>query len=111
MFFQGTYVEALYFLTGESRPYDRRAGLPTRIVPNRNFYWARSPGGNPSGWGALQVGARYSFLDLNSAGINGGQLNSLTIGINWFLNPNVKFQFNYDYTARGGGSYRTGNNQ
>ena len=44
---------------------------------------------------------RYSFLDLNSAGINGGQLNSVTIGINWFWNANMKFQFNYDYTVRG----------
>jgi phosphate-selective porin OprO/OprP len=101
VFFQGTYVEALYFLTGESRPYDRREGLPMRIVPNRNFYMNHANGGNPVGWGALQVGARYSYLDLNSNGINGGQLNSFTLGINWFLNPNMKFQFNYDYTARG----------
>jgi len=101
VFFQGTYVEALYFLTGESRPYDRRAGLPTRIVPNQNFYLVRTPGGRAIGWGGLQVGARYSYLDLNSTGINGGQLNSLTVGINWFLNPNMKLQFNYDFTARG----------
>jgi len=101
VFFQGTYVEALYFLTGESRPYDRRAALPTRIVPNQNCFFVRTPGGPAVGWGALQVGARYSCLDLNSTGINGGQLNSVTFGVNWFFNPNMKLQFNYDYTARG----------
>ena len=31
---------------------------------------------------------------------NGGILNSLTLGVNWFLNPNLKFQFNYDITYR-----------
>ena len=57
VFFQGTYVEALYFVTGESRPYDRRAGLPTRIVPNQNFFWVRTPAGRAIGWGGLQLGA------------------------------------------------------
>ena len=32
--------------------------------------------------------------------INGGILNSMTFGVNWFLNPNLKFQFNYDITYR-----------
>jgi phosphate-selective porin OprO/OprP len=105
VYFQGTYVEALYFLTGESRPYDRRAGVPTRIIPNSNFFWVRTDKGTRLGMGAWQVATRYSFSDLNSFngggnGINGGMLNAATLGLNWFLNPNVKFQFNLDYTHR-----------
>ena len=106
VFVQGTYVEALYFLTGESRPYDRRAGVPTRIIPNQNFYWVRARnGGSCLSWGAFQVGGRYTFTDYNSingggTGLAGGILNTGTLGLNWFLNPNMKFQFNLDYTHR-----------
>jgi len=46
------------------------------------------------------VGARYSYLDLNSSGIQGGMLHAMTLGVNWFLNPNAKLQLNYDYTFR-----------
>ncbi len=58
-------------------------------------------GGPPCfGRGAWQIAARYSGLDLNSVGINGGTLNSLTLGLNWFLTPNMKVQWNYDFTHR-----------
>ena len=100
VFFQAAYFECLYFLTGESRGYDRRMGICDRIVPINNFFWTRNRDGGSCGWGAWQVGARYNFADLNSGLINGGILNSLTLGVNWFLNPNLKFQFNYDITYR-----------
>ncbi len=98
--FQGGYCEMLYFLTGESRPYDRRMGVVDRIIPYDNFFWTRRKDGGGCGWGAWQVGARYSYTNVNSGGINGGILNAMTYGINWFLNPNLKLQFNYDIDYR-----------
>ncbi len=82
------YCEGLYFLTGETRPYDRKAGVFTRVVPKENFKWGK-------GLGAWQLGARYSRTDLRSTGIDGGQLQDVTLGLNWFLNPNMKIQTNY----------------
>lgn len=100
VYFQAAYVELLYFLTGESRAYDRRMAICDRIVPINNFFWTGARDGGSCGWGAWQVGARYNYANLNSGLINGGILNSLTLGVNWFLNPNLKFQFNYDITYR-----------
>jgi phosphate-selective porin OprO and OprP len=90
LFYQGTYVELLYFLTGESDQYNRREGVFTRVIPRRNFnFW----GGEP-GCGAWQVGIRYGYLDLQNKDVNGATLNDLTLGLNWFLNPNAKLQWN-----------------
>ncbi|MBM3965555.1 MAG: hypothetical protein FJ308_10910 [Planctomycetes bacterium] len=44
--------------------------------------------------GAWQIGARYNYLDLNDSGFKGGVLHNQTYGLNWFLNPNMKCQFN-----------------
>ena len=99
-FFQGGYVEAWYFLTGDNRTFNKQYGVPVRTVPIENAYWVRSPSGCCYGSGAWQVGARYSAIDLNDNGINGGTLNSGTFGVNWFLNPNAVVQFNYDLTHR-----------
>lgn len=93
--FFGWYVEASYFLTGESRPYDTRKGVFGRIQPKRDFNW-----GDGSGWGAWQVGARWSQLNLNSGGIGGGRLQDLTLGLNWYLNPVMRVMFNYVYGDR-----------
>ncbi len=105
-FGQGAYVQAMYFLTGEHRPYAKTAvhgsgAAPTRVVPYRNFFWTRGHEGvNPFSAGAWQVGARYSYFDLTNNGVIGGQINEVTLGLNWFLNPNLKFQFNYDIGHR-----------
>ncbi len=99
-FFQGGYVSLMYFLTGENRNYNKQLAALDRVVPSENFFWVDSAGGHCWGWGAWQIGARLSFADLNDNGINGGQLNSCTFGVNWFLNPNSKVQFNYDITHR-----------
>lgn len=95
-FYQGYYVEVLYFLTGEHRAYDRRKAAFGRVVPITNF--AYGPGMLTSG--AWQVAARYSYLDLDHSGIDGGNLHDVTLGLNWFLNPNMKFQWNLSLTHR-----------
>jgi phosphate-selective porin OprO and OprP len=92
IFIQGHYVEVLYFLTGEHRHYERHEGRFGRVSPNCNAKWNTC---GFSSWGAWQIGARYGFLDLNDAGVEGGYIQDLTVGLNWFLNPFAKFQFNY----------------
>jgi phosphate-selective porin OprO/OprP len=41
------------------------------------------------------VAARFSWLNLNDNGIQGGQLTDWTAGVNWYWNPNTKLVFNY----------------
>ena len=95
------YAEVLYFLTGESRAYDLFDCRPDRVVPRNNFYVVRDRDGRIIGSeGAWQIGARYQYASLNDGQINGGLLNALTIGVNWFFNPNAKLQFNYDFCHR-----------
>jgi phosphate-selective porin OprO/OprP len=102
---QAFYVQALYFLTGEYRPYTQTAlhgagAAPTRVVPYRTFYWLHGDNGNIFSQGAWQVGLRYCYSTLDDGVIQGGSTNEITLGLNWFLNPNVKFQWNYDIGHR-----------
>jgi phosphate-selective porin OprO/OprP len=91
------YAEAHLFLTGEHREYSRDAGVFTRVVPNRPLAWTRS---GFTGCGAWQLTARYTYLDLNDKDIHGGRVNDMTLGMNWFLNPNMKVQWNYFLAGR-----------
>lgn len=95
-FFQGYYVQALYFLTGEHRAYNHDAAAFARVVPFENAFFVH----NCRGRGAWQVGLRYGQLDLRDQGIDGGIIQDLTVGLNWFLNPNMKVQANYVLTHR-----------
>jgi phosphate-selective porin OprO/OprP len=90
--FRGGYVQALYFLTGEHRQYQRLSGVFGRTIPNSSAYWVRGAGFSKGAW---QVGARYDWLDLNSGLVTGGQEQDMTLGVNWFLNPNTILMFNY----------------
>ena len=90
MHYKGAYAAASYFLTGESRPYDKKAGCLDRVKPLQNF---RTDTG--CGYGAWELCSRYSYIDLNDGNINGGRMTDWTAGVNWYLNPYTKFQFNY----------------
>lgn len=85
--FDGYYVQASYFLTGEHRKYKPSAGAFSRVKPNKNF--------GSGGWGAWEVAARYSSVDLSDSGISGGELDNITAGLNWYLNPNTRLMWNY----------------
>ncbi len=101
VYFQGWYAEALVFLTGEHREYERKEARFGRVIPHQNGHVVRQDCGP---WhycpGAWQLGARYSKLDLDDEGIRGGTTQDVTIGLNWFVNPNMKYQFNYVWTHR-----------
>ena len=86
--FWGAYARAGYFLTGEVRPYNRKAGVLGRITP-------LNPYGTCSGWGAWEVAGQWSAIDLNDGAIAGGRMNNLTAGLNWYLAKNFKLQLDH----------------
>ncbi|MBL8829061.1 MAG: hypothetical protein JNM18_18915 [Planctomycetaceae bacterium] len=101
MFTQAYYAEVLYFLTGEHREYERKQAAFGRVVPYENFYCVRAMGGGRCvSRGAWQVGLRYNVIDLRDGGFNGGYGQDMTVGLNWFLNPNMKIQWNYVLAGR-----------
>jgi phosphate-selective porin OprO/OprP len=93
VFYHGGYVQVLYFLTGEYQRYEKREGVFGRVIPNSDYRWRKGEG--CQGLGAWQVGARFSYLDLNDNGVYGGTLYDWTFGLTWFLNPNMRLQLNY----------------
>jgi phosphate-selective porin OprO/OprP len=93
--FSGMYAQVGYFLTGEHRPYDRKAGAIDRIIPFENFFWVRTPGGPCLGKGAWEVASRFSHVHLNDNDVVGGTLTDWTMGVNWYINPYCKIQANY----------------
>ena len=86
--FFGGFVEAGYFLTkGDSRGY--KNGKFDRVKPKRPI------GANGGGGGAVQVNARYDYLDLNDAGIIGGKQNSYHLSIIWTTTDRTRLMLNY----------------
>jgi len=94
--FEGGYVYASYFLTGEHQPYERTSGTIGRVTPFENFFLVdRCCGGRGRGWGAWQIAARYSYLDLSDENVLGGEGNNFTAALNWLWTPYSKLQLNY----------------
>ena len=94
LYYNGGYVSVGYFLTGETRSFDRTWKTPERVIPIQNAFSFRDGCGhwNMTG-GAWQVLFRYNYLDMDSKGVNGGIIHGLTAGLNWYLNPNMRFMF------------------
>jgi len=97
--FDGWYAQAGYFLTGESRNYKK--GAFGSITPKASV--------GDGGIGAWELALRYSTLDLIDKDIDGGDVDSYTVGLNWFATPSLRFSANYvDVLNVKGGAY---NNQ
>jgi phosphate-selective porin OprO and OprP len=90
------YIQGSWYLTGENRRYSKRKGVIARFKPNQNFSWNKK-WSEGRGTGAFQLAVRYAELDLNdqSVGIAGGEQKSLTLGVNWELNPVSRVMYNY----------------
>ena len=44
---------------------------------------------------AWELCYRYGYLNLNDDFVQGGSYSEHTAGLNWYWNPNIKFQLNY----------------
>jgi phosphate-selective porin OprO/OprP len=93
--FSGWYALLTYSLTGESHPYDPTTASFRNLRPAHPF--------GEGGWGAWEIAARYSNVDLdfrptlNTAlgGVAGGIQDVITVGLNWYPTNGIKFQLNY----------------
>jgi phosphate-selective porin OprO/OprP len=96
----GAYGQIGYFLTGEHRPYDRKAGAIDRVIPHENFFRVRTTDDCvATGMGAWEVAARISWIDLTDQDIVGGEVVDGTLGVNWYWNPFTKIVFNYIHSV------------
>ena len=96
--FSGYNILASYFLTGEHRPYSRSNGAFGRINPINPV---KKTGSCGVCWGgALELKARYSYVELNDDGLSGGELENGILGLNWYLVPNSKVMCDYIWTRR-----------
>lgn len=76
----GQYIFGTYTLTGESRMYSVNG--VGNVKPTHAY-------------GAVELLARYSHLDLNDGLLQGGEQSDWTVGANWYLTTHFKFQANY----------------
>jgi phosphate-selective porin OprO/OprP len=108
--FSGGYVQLAYTLTGENRAYDRRIGTLAREYyghagPYEKAFLVRDENGRLCwGLGSWEIAARYSFADLNDGTgqtrIAGGDMQGLTVGLNWYVNNNLNVMFDYVHDFR-----------
>jgi phosphate-selective porin OprO and OprP len=109
--FSGWYVQGSWILTGESKSYVKATGAFTIPKPAHPFSLTEG------GWGAWEIAARYSDLDLNdhansadnvvtawsgssktytfTNAARGGEQKIVTFGLNWYPNANVRFVLDY----------------
>lgn len=98
--FDGYYVYATWYPTGESRAasyltYPKEFNTPATFG-QINIKNPLSAGG----WGALEFAARLSEINLNSAGIIGGRETDFTFGVNWYPDKGFRFMANWVRTLQ-----------
>ncbi len=86
--FDGYYAFVSWFLTGESRPY--KGATFGRVTPKNKR-------------GAWEIAARYQAIDLTDGNITGGEQETITLGVNFYVNKYLRFMFNYSSVEVTGG--------
>jgi phosphate-selective porin OprO/OprP len=90
------YASLQWLVTGEQYAGMYKNGAFGGIVPKSNFHYGNG------GWGALEVGARYTRFDasdfntvLSSTAPYTDGADAWTLGAKWVLNPSAQIQLNY----------------
>jgi phosphate-selective porin OprO/OprP len=83
--FYGYYILASWVITGESRRYDRTVGYARRVMPKGR-------------WGAPELVARFSHVDLDDGTVHGGKFDKTYVGINWWATRRLKLGFGWGHT-------------
>jgi phosphate-selective porin OprO and OprP len=100
--FRGGYVEGSWVITGEPHRYDSKRAAWNRPKPDRPFALASG------GFGAWEVAARYSTVDLNSGvvsgvsqsvtgGVYGGRQQIAALALNWYPNDWLRVMLQFQY--------------
>jgi phosphate-selective porin OprO/OprP len=78
------------------RGYNRRTGAFKALPVARSVY--------QGGWGAWEMSARWSEIDLNDKSVDGGRTGIASLGLTWWLSPTFSFSLNYRHIRldRGG---------
>lgn len=85
--FYGAYFFASWLLSGETRNYAPGTGQFDNITPYHPL--------GSEGWGAWEVAARFSMVDLNDGDVIGGQQRDITLGVNWYPTARFRVQANF----------------
>ena len=87
--FSGGYAAASFFLTGAGRNYR----------PSRGTFGAPKLDSpiDKGGLGAVEAVARFDRVDLSDQAIRGGEQDSYTFGMNWYLHQYIRIMFNYTH--------------
>jgi len=87
--FSGYHASATWVLTGEMRPYNKKSGILGAVPVAKTV--------NQGGWGAWELGVRYSTIDLTDGLVDGGEMDIWSLGIKWKLTPMFVLDANYRY--------------
>ena len=80
------------------RDYNYKSGIWGPVPVARSVY--------QGGWGAWELAARYSTLDLTDGAIDGGEMDIWSVGLNWWLTPYFQANMNYRYITLDKGGIR-----
>jgi phosphate-selective porin OprO and OprP len=102
LYFDGYSIEMLCFLTkGDHRGINKMDPMYAQVIPVKNFSFGHGKG--EEGSGAWEIGTKFDFIksqfEVPNAKPRGGYLSSVTLGLNWYLNPNALVMTNYVYTT------------
>ena len=89
--FHGYNVVLSYVLSGEMREYNKRSGLVKRVTVANEV--------KSGGWGTWEVFSRWSSIDLTDQNINGGEMNTFSLGLNWWPISSILANINYRYST------------